>query len=211
MLKSVGKLITSIHNANRPLENLSVEERLARSPWPKACTPDALIVAKIVRSMAENFLDWTAEISGEPFPLKHEVENYNDKNPSHRYKETSTCNFKMSIVRINGTFTTKIIVEGMFQKLKFVIYNPTGDDKPRNCYSLCDAKVNGVSIHSEAGMEIYHSYIRLRNEYVAAEKTAAEELMKTETEQKKWDLVEKLLGMKRTELGALVPVEEYQY
>lgn len=68
--------------------------------------------------------------------------------------------------------------------------------------------VNGQALDPAVGLQIALAYKNIHQSIIAAERTAAEAKAAMEANEAKWNLAEKLLGMRRNADGALVPVEK---
>lgn len=63
--------------------------------------------------------------------------------------------------------------------------------------------VNSISV--DGAEDVIAAYERINNQRRIAQQTADRALEKMKVNEKKWNLAERLLGMKRNEFGALVP------
>lgn len=141
-------------------------------------TPDMIIAAAIVESFAKDFDAWVAT------DLKHV------RRPYYEYKP-------------------RLINEAKKLTIEFGIREwHTGDYNERNVdWQSAGTKVNGVKVELKAARLIATAYERLLKQQQRLKDTAAKAKAAMERNEQAWDIVETLLGMKRNEHGALVPVE----
>jgi hypothetical protein len=76
-------------------------------------------------------------------------------------------------------------------------------------YEVIEFSVNGDELDKYLGWMVWESYCKINDEYVKAQEVAAKAKKDMEANERKWDLAERLLGMKRLPTGALVPVDKY--
>jgi hypothetical protein len=181
------------------VDNRSGPERLAASPWAKATTPDQLIVAHILHDYAKNPDNWKTFGSfpnalANPHTRSHyRPDGYSDKDATRWYR-TDTFVFTLT----DGKATAKLFT---------YIKNKDGD----GCspwYEKYFFEVNNVRLDDKANLELFSKIKSLMTQKKEAEIAAARALVQLEENERKWNLAETLLGMKRNEFGALVPKEE---
>ena len=155
------------------------EERFADSKWAKAATPDGLIAAHCIQSIAKNFDDWELRIG------YSEVEQYLPADPNYKLGQDA--------VLINPKKDLIILFRDLYDAIQWR-------------YQKCDGFLcQGVPLDTDEGGKILAAFceIRERRKKLEAEARAAKQRM--EENEKKWNLAESLLGMKRLPGGALVP------
>jgi hypothetical protein len=154
---------------------------LENSRYATATTPDMLIAGAIVASLAKEFVDWVAG------DLQTKTSNYSKGvifNPT-------LINTKKGI-RIEFGTTRQTINEG---------YGEACDWRSKG------TKVNDTLIELRAARWIARSYETLRDNQNRLKEAAAKAKAEMEANEKKWNLAEQLLDMKRTPTGALVPAK----
>jgi hypothetical protein len=147
----------------------------------KKATPDDLIAGAIVSSFAKDFKCWKFE--GE-FHQRHNSGGHNK----------TTLTFRK---------VTKKNVD-----IVFVFKQTTSNDGYSTVYKykVIGCEVNGVRMTEAAFRYIYTNYQNIVVQVRRAEQVAAEAKAAMEANEKKWDLAEGLLGMKRDGFGRLMPV-----
>jgi hypothetical protein len=151
-------------------------------------TPDRLIAAAVIDSFAKDFGDWqgTGLLKGQTKTCSHSRPND---------QMTTLKNVKKNIiVQINGTWRKGASRDG--DRMSPFWYH----------FEAAKAgKVNGITIDQQDAALIWEAWTTLKIEYDQAQEVAAAAKRAMEENEKKWNLVENLLDMKRNEYGALVP------
>jgi len=175
-LLSAIRLYRSVDAINNPLAN--------------ATSPDALIVAKIVQSFATSFDDWTANYdAGAELPKLHPLgKNDHHWKSADRHTVLMLSNSKMDIT-IEARYTAKKAYRA--EKIFAVEFDRLA--------------VNGVELEPALGREIHTEYRRVKTAIGEAKRVAEEAKKAMAANEKKWNLAERVLGMKRLSNGALVP------
>lgn len=70
-----------------------------------------------------------------------------------------------------------------------------------------DLFVNDMKMDRRSEDIIVFAYHKIKTQVIAAEKAAQEAKAAMERNEQAWNLAEKILGMKRNEFGALVPIQ----
>lgn len=163
------------------------DTKIINHPYAKAVTPDDLISAYCVASIARNFDDWTR------------TENWLQyKQPCHQLTPSQ---------RPKGVFRfVEIVIENKKKEIKLT-YKLTAYNNYADLEECSNFKVNGVEINDVAGEDIRQAYNKVAEARRKIEAEAKRLAEKMAHDQKKWDIAEKLLGMKRLPNGALVPKE----
>lgn len=159
--------------------------RIINHPITKALTPDQLITANLIELIAKDFDGWTVDD-------KSDIKYGCSLSAYETSKKWEAAHPELN--NIEHSFVDKVLIYAkknikLFYYSESSIYYYIGDVKFDN---KCGAKIR------EAYNEIWTERQRLK-------KVAAEALKKMKEDQKKWDLAEKLTGLKRLENGALVP------
>jgi hypothetical protein len=167
------------------------------NPYAKATTPDELIAAKICNLIATDFEAWAATGAWK-LP---EIERHHKLNWRHydtTYGESFTLESEKYNVRVTGAVAKKQARYSGSQGYSEYYY-----------YSIIikDLAVNDVAVDAKVGIPILSDYGKIRMQFEEAQRVAKEAKATMEAEEKKWNLAETLLGMKRNEQGALVPKE----
>ena len=146
-------------------------------------SPDGMIAAVIVESLAKNWQDWTAS----------------DLREAKANTRWVKAELSPKLVNKKKNITVEFGVRRWTQEING--YNCTMAD-----WQSKGTKVNGVEIELKASRYIAREYERLAKVHKLANETAARVEADMKKNKEKWDLAEKLLGFKRTETGALVPI-----
>lgn len=167
-------------------------------PYAKATTPDELIAAVLMESILNNFDEW-------------ELLNA----PTYDYYGASSGPTNTSFQKI------KDWMEEHGEKVNVVLVNRSKDWFFR--YRKIDENLrkdfsfNGEKISTEAGCAVRAAFSKMKkkkNDIEEAARKAEAEAAKIkaemEAEQRKWNMAENLLGMKRLPNGTLVSKEKYE-
>jgi hypothetical protein len=152
-------------------------------PYATATTPDQLIAEAMKVSMAKDINGWTRGGQMVPDHSTHVAypSDQRPMKPSKRLFELVNQDRSMRL-----TWRTE----------------PHGYE-----YRNVDFRINDIEFDAKAGLDLIEAYGRLRSAYDTAQATALKAKLAMEANENKWNLAESLLGMKRTEDGALVPLE----
>lgn len=161
---------------------------LIDNPLAKATTPDGIIEAACINSIARDFDAWTRTC-------------VRDGYKEHSKMLTKTGREMMHHMDSRYIYSTYMLKN----EEKNIVITWEG-----NSYSdkYKDYKVNGVQFPDKNGYAIVSAYENLRMERVRAKAKADAALAEMKRLEGAWDLAENLLGLKRNEFGALVPKEE---
>lgn len=150
-------------------------------------TPDGIVAAAIVQSFAKDFKDWRHEGS--------ELEAAWLKSwPMDNKPYARLVNQKKGIA-VNVTFLQKKVKDRKFTTLRQEYYVPN------------TVIVDGVEISYEESQVIISRFLRIQQQVKQAQQAAATAQANMERNEAAWNLAERLLGMKRNEHGALVPIQ----
>lgn len=152
---------------------------MINNSYAKATTPDEIVAAAIVQSFVKNFDDWSLLGSLEP-PSQY------FKSDAERH--ASTLNNSKKKLAVAFVFEFKSAKERHYPI-------------PKGC-SVNESKLNERSFRI-----ILDGWLKISKEVVKTRKAAADAVREMEENEKKWNIAEKLLGMKRNQFGALVPVK----
>ena len=160
-------------------------ERLAASPWATATTPDQIIVAHILQSIAKNPDQWSWRYKALPiFDLTHKYTKHDDI----PYGIRGANEFWLKGPDILVQFTTN------------------NDGSRPGWYMTCEVTVNqNMKLDKESGDVLTTRLALLWSQINELRETALIAQANMEENERKWNLAEKLLGMKRNEQGALEP------
>lgn len=172
------------------------------SPLAKASTPDEMIAGAIVKSFATEFDDWTV---CKP-----------SRNGSYRgdpYIDPGTCwkAFQGGWVsdRCDNLRNVKLTIENKKAKLTLTRSFGSSYTDSSNQYQrkmLDELFVNGILLNKAMTIYVVNAYSKMAKAHEKAKEVAAAAKAEMEANERKWNLVEKLVGLKRNEHGALVPV-----
>ena len=160
-------------------------------PYAKATKPDDIIAAHILASFAKNFEDWTVSATrnglAKAFPNLIKLGQHD-----RAYTEE-----QFDITFVNTKENISVVVEYDYSKSYYDTYYAR---------KVKGGKVNGFSFCPTLLMSIHNKYDALKVQLAEAKRVAAEAKKRMEENEAKWNLAEKLLGMRRNEFGALVPI-----
>ncbi len=162
---------------------LSPDPILWAETHAKKTTPDEIIAAAIVESLAKDFKAW------------HFMGEFYQRYSSSKPKMTKLWREGDDPLEIVFLFRQTISSDGYSTVYK---------------YKVIGCEINGVRLNNIAFGLIYDAYQNISVKVRAAEAAAAKALKEQQENETKWNIAENLLGMKRTELGALVPQENGQ-
>lgn len=171
------------------------------------CSPDEIIAAAIIESLAKDFEDWT--VTGALGADEFRVE-------PQRVCATQQEAEKKSKLRHGRTYYSwhshknYLIIKNQKKDITFTHgwrrLAEDGDDVAPWHY-ICDTEVNGVQFDTACAEKVAREYRRLAARVQAAKEVAAKAKRNMERNEAAWNLAESLLGMKRNEFGALVPIK----
>lgn len=167
---------------------------LINNPLARATTPDQLIEAVVIQSIAKEFEKWS--LQDHTWPMKAV--------PSRSAGYARALN-EQKVPRINFINRSKSIQCVIELDWRYQ-YN---DDDERWEYlpNMESFTVNGAKLSGQAGERIMKSYVKIREQLRKAEEEAAAALKRQQDNDKKWNVAEELLGLRRNEHGALVPID----
>lgn len=165
-----------------PLPNTIESNMLSR-----ATTPDRLVVEAIVSDMVRDIKSWVGVYLA--------VIDIFQKTPDIKYE------FRHGLSSYSVPAISK--KDGSV-KIKFVIGINHG--KNWQGHHLAGCTINGIEFDRTFARYLLDKFRNTSELLLMVEKAAAAALAKMEQNEAKWNLAETLLGMKRNEFGALVPV-----
>lgn len=164
-------------------------ERLASSPWGTGTTPDQIIVAHILQSVVKKPEDWRWR--NKVLPECDLLARYKELSNTPDDLRYGTTSFDLIGPDVSVLFELRIDKTNYGWKLFSVV---TVDD--------------GTRLDREAGDLLTTRIGLLFKQLAEVKRVAAKAKADMEAHERKWNLAEKLLGMKRNEHGALVPVNQ---
>jgi hypothetical protein len=162
-------------------DDLLPVERWALRNANKASADD-IIAAAVAQSFASHFEDWT--ITGDIL-------------------DAETAYTEGRINYYGGIILCNHLKDVQITRIPFEKYNY---NKP-NEYYWKRLKVNEIEVSEEAERIIISAYKQILTRVQAAKKIASDAEKAMKRNEEAWNLAERLLGMKRNEFGALVPVK----
>lgn len=161
---------------------------LIDNPLAKATTPDDIIEAACINSIARDFDAWKKTLVKDGYEAMRKM------------------------VTKTGQ---PMMMGGMEHHFIYSTYVLKNEDKnitlmwEENAYcdKRKDYKVNGIAFPEKNGYAVICAWEKLRRERAQAKAKADAALAEMQRLESAWDLAENLLGLKRNEFGALVPVE----
>lgn len=186
MLKTLTRIVRKAYGDDRKIDPVN-------HPYAKATTPDQLITATVIQSFAKEFDDWTAKDMWEGKDRAPSKEN-------RRLDHDELAKIKPVLVNTKRGITVSWPVD------RNCDFNYGAGTIWYKYIHQSKGSVNGVEINGVCSLEIFNSWFKLSKQVAEAKAAAAAALKRQKLEEKKWNLAENLLGMKRNEHGALVPV-----
>jgi len=180
-LRMKARLALSLNRGAETLEDWSHRNA-------KKTTPDELIVGAIIQSFATNFEDWT--ISGET-TLRDEWFEYYNRRPDRSVlvNEKKALSIQLDWQKRDGARKR--------------------NGTPYYFYYIDSARLNDkYELPNYLMRRIVSSYRAMAEKHAALKRTQRQAELEMQANEEKWDLAEKLLGMTRTQLGALVPATQ---
>jgi hypothetical protein len=168
---------------------------LFNHPYATATTPDQMIEAAIIQSIAAEFPKWSSQGVEVVSPTEMIWENDVRVNVNSRPYKLKLLNTSKNItceVELGWDYKHRSPAVG---KPKIWGWQPT----------LKKFVVNDIPISDQSAEKILTSYIKVRDHLKKVEAEAAAALERQKLEEEKWNLAENLLGLCRDEKGALVP------
>ena len=161
------------------------------------CSPQDLIVEACIQSFATSFSDWTYEEKQTEFN-------------GRKYITSSTL--KSDKIEIGfGPIELKRVGVGSssvgHKRTHTCCVGSLWYQDVKNESIVKTGFVNDVPMSSKNITKIYKAWKELSDKAAEAERVAKLAAKKMEDNERAWNLAEELLGMKRNELGALVPVD----
>lgn len=150
-------------------------------------SPEQIIVAAVIESFAKDFESWTVN----PYLTGNARDAY-----SSGFYEDGEYSRKFIAIRNDKAGIT----------LKRRVREKYNDETP-NKYYYEESYINDLELPDRLSQEILRAYRRVLVRVRAAKQAAETARLNMEKNEAAWQLAEKLLGMKRNEQGALVPVK----
>jgi hypothetical protein len=168
-------------------------------PYAKATTPDEIIAAAIMQSFAKDFASWEWK-NVKYGTCMADVKKILEGGEGSTYHTSDAReiveNFKL----------TKLVNSALDISL-----TPIMDKSARGNYHyvrITGVTVSGYELTKEIQQRIWTTWKDVSSKVRAAEAAAAAAKKAMEENERKWNLAERLLNMKRNEQGVLVPVVE---
>jgi hypothetical protein len=155
-------------------------------------TPDDIIAAAIMQSFAKDFKDW----KGSEYLAGDAKQAYKTGQYDVMIPNPSTD--QMKTVTLRNSKTGIQIIRGVFHRSMY-----DGPDK----YWYGKTFVDGVELDERQAQKLMRAYLAILKQVQATEEAARQAKRVMDRNEAAWNLAEKLLGMKRNEFGALVPVK----
>jgi hypothetical protein len=193
------KLLARLFKPQSPLE------AFANSGWSSTCSPDDLIVASLLESLVKEpdlWGEWKA--SGPCYNNMATPEQLKDK--TRKWVDAGMNGMGAICLKRSGNEPLELVIgSGGWEKTAKDrdgcspwLYRPGGTS---SCIEL-----NGVTLSQQASGRFLTTFKKVKADVAAAKELADKALAEMKANEKKWNMAEKMLGMKRNEFGALVPV-----
>jgi len=171
------------------------------NPYAKATTPDRLIAANIVQSFAKDFDNWSVENWSRRFCPRVGVEYGNIGRMFNR----KTGVYLVFAWKHDGKLSIESALEKKRGEWVVLVDESAKGGEYRLDYDLFET---GMVLDKQSSTLIVTERIRIAAAHKAAKEAADRALAVMQANEAKWELAEKLLGMKRNAIGALVPVQQ---
>lgn len=145
-------------------------------------TPDRIIAAAIAQSIARDHTAWQA------------TGNFEHASRDYQYDDTA---------KLHNSAKKVTVIFGQRQWRSGEDYHRKYNTKPR----LKGTTVDGMEISPDDALIIWVAWEKIGRRLKAIAEAEAKALANMRRNEQAWDMVEKLLDMKRNEHGALVPVQ----
>lgn len=172
----------------------------------KLATPDELISASIVRQIAKDFDAWEMHAFDDKIRsgMSIELRARADEARTAWYNRWTKPGCKANYYMINRVLENKALgVCVAYRRVSSYSYEfgETLETK-RDMFHI-----NDVPISNKEGNIIINSHTEVQKARDKAKAAAEKALREMQENEQKWNLVERLAGLKRNEFGALVPIE----
>ncbi len=157
------------------------------NPYAKATTPDRLISAHFIESFVKDFDNWRAGKD-----VKEDKKVLIDR---HQHEFEVFLKNRKTGLRIEWEMKREYDVKS-YHHFGVIKHSKT--------------KVKGIPLDPQESERIFLSWIKIKKQHDETKRVAAAALAKMKEEDAKWNLAESLLGLKRNEFGALVPINPVQ-
>lgn len=164
------------HDTRTPAEKWAMKHS-------KLCSPDELVAAHIIQSIAKDFDDWSMDEDGQRLWPK-----YSD----FKGKWPNTDSYRVDRMLYNRCKRKNV--------KSIVIFFDHRSDESHRAFTINDTRFDDV-----VGRRIINAYEELKAKRDEIERAARLALEEQKVLDARWNLAESLLGMKRNEHGALVP------
>jgi hypothetical protein len=157
-------------------------------------SPDAIIAAAIVESFAKDFDQWCEVHNHTKRPVREKAYM-----PPHTRLQRTQRSFEVKNLTKNltlkGGWNEKIMEKNYRHYVYDIEFGPL--------------IVNGnMPLDAQAGEYIIRHYFKAKDAHQQLQQAALQAKANMEANERKWNLVEELMGMKRNGMGQLVPVQE---
>lgn len=197
----LGKTIRFIKRAHYSNAEGSRREYLSVSPWRDEHPADAIIVEHILKVFVDNISKMAGLIPRHYYQALGKM-----KEPS-KGKCSTTYNHAINIDALSLSLH---FVDLHWQKLTFINEMTARQYNHYIWTKGYQACVKDIPLCPEAAELLVINMREIRKAYSDATKTVEETNKALEAHNKKWDLVEELVGLRRLQSGALVPKNNHQ-
>lgn len=162
----------------------------------KTCSADEIIAASIIQSFASHFEDWTLK----------DVDLTKVDRRDGRFISGNRSGPAGSILLINSKKNITVKLYPTWRKQE----SRDGDGLNPWFFALVGVKkafVNDIEVSDSLATTVWASWARVERAHKRTEEAAARAKADMERNEKAWNLAERLLGMRRNEFGALVPIQ----
>lgn len=181
---------------------LPAAEKPAKKDWSNVCTPDQLIAARIIESIAREFDDW--KVSGSQNPQYWRVGNGHHSGNYQPAKSDAEAALLAKSCECYTLYNKKRKLTVKFLRESDRKYNHDWG------FWYCRSKPNGecavnmVDIDAQCGKKIAEAYDAKKKAVDAALAEAAAALARQKLNEQKWNLAEHAFGIKRDGLGRII-------
>lgn len=194
MLKLFNRLFAS---SDAVLSAPGVSERFAQMLTDKN-NPDHILLAYILRSFATEFDQWTVSSAASTIGLNECLRVLQRK-----FTKLPVVNSRKKRSQCYDQYNCyKLVKDGVNVVLGFEIHR--WDNLEIVNIAPVLFTINDTPFNLESALKVYASYLDLFQKQQAIKAAAAKAKAEMEANEKKWNLVENVLGLKRLEDGTLV-------
>lgn len=180
----------------------------ANLPLARTTSPDQIIAAAVVQSFAKHFTDWKVSSKAYSRFASNAPSSDDPFNEKSFYYPSDGREFASSYSH-GGFYELQLTNSSKKMKLTFK-FEETRSASSYHYFNVTRVYVDGVELDKKHSEFIILNWKKIQKEVAATEAAAATAKKNMEKNDAAWNVVERLLGLKRNEQGALVPIEKVE-